>query len=130
MNESGSYDIAEDYPTRDDTLEPGDLVSIDEYERTFVRKSEGLGDKNIIGIFSSDPGLRLSQVGKILDGGRAVPIALAGRVPVKVSGEGGSIKPGDPKPAHTLSVIRSKPFQVGNRPVAVLVAVFPFSPQS
>src|SRR6185369_11475261 len=39
---AGAYDVAEDYPTRDDSLQPGDLVSIDTGEVGFVRKSRGL----------------------------------------------------------------------------------------
>ncbi len=95
VTNNGSYDVAEDYPTRDETLEPGDLVSVDTNERGFVKKSEGAYDYSTIGIYSESPALRLSQnVGEI-NGGRAIPIALAGRVPVKVSTENGKIKSGD-----------------------------------
>jgi uncharacterized protein YjiK len=91
----GAYDLAEDYPTRDDTLTPGDLVSLDIREKGFVRKAQGKNDRDIIGIYSVDPALRLSQKGPLIDGARAVPIALAGRVPVTVTLENGPIKIGD-----------------------------------
>ncbi len=91
----GSYDLAEDYPTRDDTLTPGDLVSLDTREKGFVRKAQGRNDRDIIGIYSVDPALRLSQKDSHIDGARAVPIALAGRVPVTVTLENGPIKIGD-----------------------------------
>lgn len=95
VTNNGSYDVAEDYPTRDDTLEPGDVVSIETNERGFVRKSSGVYDYSVIGVYSSQPALRLSQDDVTLNGGRAIPIALAGRVPVKVSTENGTINAGD-----------------------------------
>ncbi len=91
----GAYDVAEDYPTRDDLVEPGDLVSIDPNERTFVNRSSGKDDKGVVGIYSENPALRLSQIGSTIDGAKAIPVALAGRVPVKVTTENGEIKPGD-----------------------------------
>lgn len=92
---NGSYDVAEDYPTRDDTLEPGDLVSIDTDERGFVKKSQRAYESSVIGVYSENPALRLSQLDSRIDGARAIPVALAGRVPVKVSTENGEIKAGD-----------------------------------
>lgn len=92
---NGSYDVAEDYPTRDDTLEPGDVVGIDPNELGLVRKSEGAYDYTAIGVYSENPALKLSQADVLINGSRAIPVALAGRVPVKVSAENGAIKPGD-----------------------------------
>lgn len=92
---TGAYDLAEDYPTRDDMLSPGDLVSLDTSERGYVRRAQGKNDKDIIGIYSVDPALRLSQKDPLIDGARAVPVALAGRVPVTVTLENGPIKIGD-----------------------------------
>lgn len=109
---NGSYDVAEDYPTRDETLEPGDVVTIDQNERGFVKKSESANDYSVIGVFSADPALRLSQADAHIDGARAVPIALAGRVGVKVSTESGAIKPGDyltasSKPGVAMKAVKS-----------------------
>jgi hypothetical protein len=92
---NGSYDVAEDYPTRDDTLSSGDLVSIDPSETGFVKKTTEAYDYAIIGVYSTNPALRLSQQDSAIDGGNVIPVALAGRVPVKVSTESGEIKPGD-----------------------------------
>jgi signal peptidase I len=92
---TGAYDIAEDYPTRDDTLQPGDLVAIDPNETGFVKKATGDNRETVIGIYSSKPALRLSQQDAFINGGRAIPVALAGRVPVKVSTANGTIKAGD-----------------------------------
>ncbi len=91
----GAYDIAEDYPTRDDTLEAGDVISIDVHEHGLVTKSSGTNDKNVIGIYSKNPALRLSQQDATIDGATAIPVALAGRVPVKVTLENGPIVIGD-----------------------------------
>ena len=91
----GAYDLAEDYPTRDDSLIPGDLVSIDQSERGLVRKTSTTADPTMLGIYSAKPGLRLSQKDTTIDGARAIPVALAGRVSVNVSTENGPIVPGD-----------------------------------
>jgi len=110
---NGSYDVAEDYPTRDDTIEPGDLVSIDQNERGFVKKSEGAYDYGVIGVYSESPALRLSQDDGLITGGRAIPIALAGRVPVKVSTENGSIKNGDYLTASSVNGVAMKATKAG-----------------
>ena len=95
MTTTGAYDLAEDYPTRDDSLNAGELVSIDPSEYGFVKKTAVANDSTVVGVYSTNPGFRLSQQDSSIDGGRAVPIALAGRVPVKVTNEGGAIAPGD-----------------------------------
>lgn len=92
---TGAYDLAEDYPTADDTLAPGDLVSLDTTRKGFVRKSQGKNDRDVIGIYSVDPALRLSQKDGGIDGAKAIPVALAGRVPVSVTLENGPIRIGD-----------------------------------
>lgn len=89
----GAYDVAEDYGTRDDSLEPGDIVAMDTNEQQMVKKSTN--SSTAMGIYSENPGFRLSQQDSTINGGRAVPIALAGRVPVKVSTENGPIHIGD-----------------------------------
>src|SRR5674476_937612 len=58
---AGSYDVAEDYPTRDDSLKAGDLVSIDPHETGFVRKASGPYDPGLVGVYSEKPALRLTQ---------------------------------------------------------------------
>ncbi|MBI2007645.1 hypothetical protein HYS85_00190 [Candidatus Saccharibacteria bacterium] len=95
MSTSGSYDVAEDFPTRDESLKPGDLVSIDSGEIGFVKKTSKANDPSILGIYSEKPGLRLSQADGNLSGGKAIPVALAGRVVVNVTDENGPIMPGD-----------------------------------
>jgi hypothetical protein len=109
----GNYDLAEDYPTQDDGLEAGDIVSADNLLDGFVAKSKGSYDKTVIGIYSEKPGFRLSQAGGTIDGARAVPIALAGRVPVKVSTENGVIKKGDYLTTSSVSGIAMKATKPG-----------------
>ena len=91
---SNAFDVAEDYPTYDETLEPGDAVMIDPENVDFIKKADGTSP--VIGIYSTNPGLRLSKPTDTIDTGESwIPIALAGRVPVKVSTENGEIIAGD-----------------------------------
>jgi len=86
-------DLAEIYGTMDETMMPGDVVSLDPNLRAGVKKSEKTYDKNVFGIISTSPGIVTGS----LNDSEAVPVlvALAGRVPVKVTTENGPIKPGD-----------------------------------
>ena len=87
-------DLAEIYYT-DETLETGDLVSVDESVDAGVKKSSGSYDKNAVGVVSKKPGLVIGELQENNVGHRWTPVALAGRIPVKVSAENGIIKPGD-----------------------------------
>ncbi|GEM_PF-1308688 len=60
-----------------------------------VKLTEIENDPNIIGVVSSDPAFIMGS-GADLKNGKNVPVALIGRVPVKVSLENGEIKAGDP----------------------------------
>ncbi|HVA96097.1 MAG TPA: hypothetical protein VND99_00415 [Candidatus Acidoferrales bacterium] len=91
----GHYDVAEDYPTKDQSIAPGDILAIDQTNAGDVQKSTGSYDKAIIGVYSDKPGFRLSESNGTINGDKAVPVALTGRVPVKVSLEGGVIHKGD-----------------------------------
>jgi len=88
----GGSDLAEYYYTKDDSIEPGDVVSVDGMILAGVKKSEKPYDEKVLGVISTEPGMIL---GGALGEGRAVLVALSGRVPVKVSNENGEIKPGD-----------------------------------
>lgn len=105
---TAAYDVAEDYPTRDDSLAPGDVVAIDPHERGFVRKASGPYDSGIVGIYSAKPALHLSQADGSIDGGQAIPVALAGRVPLKVSNANGAILPGDPLTSSVIPGVAMK----------------------
>lgn len=90
---SGAFDYAEDYPSLDSTLEPGEPVSVDPRYPEHVKRA-GPGD-TILGVVSESPGLRLSSDAEPASGASWVPIALVGRVPVKVNTAAGEIQPGD-----------------------------------
>ncbi|MBU4299176.1 hypothetical protein KJ636_03980, partial [Patescibacteria group bacterium] len=90
------FDIAERFPidsqcqANNNCPETGDLVSI--AENQIIQKSFIPYDSKLIGIISESPGLILSGG---LDASSSRTVALAGRVPVKVSTENGEIKIGD-----------------------------------
>ena len=86
-------DVAEIYTTHDESLEAGDVVSLDPSLQAGVKKSENVDDRSVIGIVSTRPGTVIGGVSK--EGAKAVPIALSGRTPVKVIIENGVIEPGD-----------------------------------
>jgi hypothetical protein len=86
VDDGSGADLAEKFPSNQ-SLAPGDVVSIDTANPEYVVKSVGANDKLVIGVVSTQPGYVLGSSG--------YPIALAGRVPVKVTDEGGAIAPGD-----------------------------------
>lgn len=86
-------DLAENYTSNDSSLEAGDVVSLDANLQTGVRKSSGLTDPGVIGIVSTRPGQLIGGVDR--EGVQVLPVALVGRVPVKVSAENGPVTVGD-----------------------------------
>lgn len=94
----GGADVAEWTPTKDKTLSPGDVLIVDGSSKDgLVKKSDGTPyDKRLMGVVSTNPGL-------VAGGGEAesqhgvndVLVALAGRVPVKISSSSATIAPGD-----------------------------------
>lgn len=92
---TGSYDFAEMFPSSD-ALKPGDVVAFGTKKEEVVRAS-GDARERLAGVVSTRPGF-LAGENKVGD----YPIALAGRVPTVVSGEGGEIQVGD---ALTISSV-------------------------
>lgn len=84
---SGGADLAENY-TSSDPLEKGEVVVANGPQA--VKRSGGQYQRDILGVVSTQPGFVAG--GYTPD---AYPIALVGRVPVKVSTENGQIKAGD-----------------------------------
>ena len=81
-------DLAENYPTIDVSIEAGEIVTLDPYNNEYIKRAS-YGDAPF-GIISTAPGLLLGgedALGK--------PVALKGRVPVKINLEGGDIAIGD-----------------------------------
>jgi hypothetical protein len=125
--------LAERYPSTE-PLEPGDVVLFDrtpsdkttvfdqsKTDKTgtevagkkipvAVRKSSVANQPGVIGVVSTAPGVRLHDP----DDDKNPPIALVGRVPVKVTIEGGPIKIGDyltssSKPGRAMKAVGSVP---------------------
>ncbi len=83
-------DYAEMFPVSNSLIGPGDIVSVDTGLPVSMKYAEQ-GDKALAGVVATKPG-------QILGDEKAIdqrPIALSGRVPVKVNLEGGVIRPGD-----------------------------------
>ncbi|MFH1583364.1 MAG: hypothetical protein ABIB72_03545 [Candidatus Falkowbacteria bacterium] len=87
-------DLAENFPTADETLSPGEIVSFDSENPTFMKRAAEEDTLPLAGIISTQPGLLLyDNDNKGATGQR--PVALSGRVPVKVNLENGPIAIGD-----------------------------------
>ncbi|MDD5502312.1 MAG: hypothetical protein PHH26_02480 [Candidatus Thermoplasmatota archaeon] len=83
-----TYDYAERYESSD-TLQPGDLVTVDPVGVNKVKRVSSYNEP-ILGIVSTKPGFVTGAYAK-----GNFPIALAGRVPTRVSSENGAINVGD-----------------------------------
>jgi len=110
-NSSHEYgDVAEFMKVRElnnKVAEAGDLVSIDpENPQSFVLSTKA-NDPLLIGAISKNPSLYINSP----DAGK--PIALTGRVEVKVNSEGGVIKPGDPITSSSIPGVGMKMNQTG-----------------
>ncbi|MEK9170271.1 MAG: hypothetical protein AAB674_01350, partial [Patescibacteria group bacterium] len=98
---AGCADYAELYPSSE-TVEPGDIVSLDLNNSGKVKKSV-VGELEPIGAVSSNPAILIEGSGLQMLSGinyKSDPnkpaIALSGKIPVKVNLEGGEIQVGDP----------------------------------
>lgn len=85
---AGYSDIAEHMPAADD-ITAGDVVVIDPDHDERVIKSYKANDPTVAGVISTEPAMLIGQADS------PTPLALAGRVPVKVSAENGPIQRGD-----------------------------------
>ena len=98
----GSIDVAEYiYDTKGNT-EPADVVVADENAKESVLLSSMPYQASVLGIVSTEPHLTMGielvideATGDPIPGVQAARLALAGRVPCKVTDENGPIKPGD-----------------------------------
>ena len=81
-------DLAEIYRSKE-SLQPGDVVSIDTTRDDAIVKTKVAEDTLVAGVISTDPGLLLNSAEK------GYKLALVGKVPTKVCNEGGEIKRGD-----------------------------------
>ncbi len=91
---AGGADLAEIYYTNDPLIQATDVVSIDPSIEAGVKMSVKPYDPNLLGVISTKPNMVMG--GDISSSAaKAVPLALTGRVPVKVTIANGAIKPGD-----------------------------------
>ncbi|TSD08092.1 MAG: hypothetical protein Greene07144_411, partial [Parcubacteria group bacterium Greene0714_4] len=93
----GGADVAEYMKAHQaKTLAPGTLLMVDEDTDALVRMTATTTyDPRLIGIVSTAPGLAAGGGGVEATHEDDVLVTLAGRVPVKVTNEGGDIKAGD-----------------------------------
>ncbi len=105
-------DLAENYYTTDDSIGPGDVVELDPSIPAGVKKASSPYNKNVIGVVSTAPGIILDDATGI-GYGRAVPVALAGRIPVMVSTENGVVKAGDLLTSSSEPGVAMKATQAG-----------------
>jgi hypothetical protein len=92
----GGADLAEPFNMKEEKLEKGSVVVIDEEHPGRLRRSSSAYDTRVAGIVSGangvNPGISLHQEG-VMDGEQNV--ALSGRVYVEADTSGGPIRPGD-----------------------------------
>ncbi len=103
-------DLAEFYYTNDQDMEPGHVVSIDTTYEAGVKRTTMLYETGMLGVISSVPGLTL---GDHRGPARSVPVALSGRIPVKVSTENGPIQVGDLLTSSSLPGVAMKATKAG-----------------
>ena len=102
-------DIAENYPKDESDLTAGDIVSFDlPNHNSGLVKSPAAYDKNIIGVISTSPSQIMGE-----SSSKTAPLALVGRVPVKISGENGPIAVGDPITSSSIPGVGMKAVKAG-----------------
>ncbi len=104
-----AIDLAENYPTKDQSIGTGQVLALDPLNPVFVKRASGSGNEILLGISSTQPGLLLGGFNPEQFGAYTqVPVALAGRVPVKINGLGGHIAVGDLLTASAVAGIARK----------------------
>ncbi|WP_156909577.1 hypothetical protein [Ottowia thiooxydans] len=91
--QTGGADVAELIDFRGRIPRPGDVVEIDPENSLHYRLSTGSESALVAGVITTKPGLLMNAT--VEDATGLPALALVGRVPVKVTLEGGDIKPGD-----------------------------------
>ena len=106
-------DLAEWMPSGDAGLVEGGDLLVRDVERvgSYVRRSDGIPyDAQVMGVISTYPSL---QMGEPHDSDRDVLVALAGRVPLKVTTLNGPIRAGDPLTASPLPGVAMRASHAG-----------------
>ncbi len=90
----GGADVAE-FISGSSSLNPGDVVEIDADHPGKFRLSSRPNSSAVAGVISTDPGVSMNAPGAESQTMTGPQLALVGRVPVKVTIEGGPISAGD-----------------------------------
>ena len=106
--QASGFDIAESYPTNDQNIEAGDVIAIDKTHSGKIEKATQPYQNTVIGIITTKPGLTLTN--ETMDG---KDVALAGRVPVKITTENGEVKAGDYLTSSSLPGYAQKATRAG-----------------
>jgi hypothetical protein len=119
-------DVAENYPTTDTDIEAGDVLMLDAENPVYVTKYDVASANKpvLVGVMSTAPGVLLGGFNNRMYGAiHRVPVALAGRVPVKVNLDGGDIAIGDYITVSSVSGVGMKATTSGQ---IVGIALEPF----
>jgi hypothetical protein len=124
-HDTAAVDLAENYKTQDQTITAGDVVAIDANNDESIIKATP--NSLVVGIVSTKPGVLLG----LSDDETVRPVALVGRVPVKVNSENGNINRGDKLTISSIAGVATKFNGIGpvvgialNQPEAGLVLAF------
>ncbi|MDQ5962682.1 MAG: hypothetical protein QG653_489, partial [Patescibacteria group bacterium] len=109
----GGVDLAEMYYSTDPLIEPGTVVRLDSSIPGGVQVTTTAYDREIFGVISTRPGYVLGDNSTNATD-TPVLVALAGRVPVKVSTENGEIKPGDLLTSASIPGFAMRATKAGN----------------
>lgn len=91
----GGADLAEFVPTSGAEPQPGDVVEIDPSQPNSFRLSSEAHSIRVAGVISTQPGVTLNDKTGAETPAKGPALALAGRVPVKVTNANGAIRIGD-----------------------------------
>ncbi|MFC1780345.1 integrin alpha, partial [Patescibacteria group bacterium] len=114
-----NFDLSEDYSAVDLSITAGDVVAPTGGSSISIDKTYASYQNDVIGVVSTEPGITLSDWSLSDEEKEAMrPVALAGRVPVKVSTENGSISKGDflvpsTRPGYAMKACGEKYCQSG-----------------
>jgi hypothetical protein len=112
LTEVTTSDLAEVYPTTEQSLLSGDILTSDSSMTNGVKKSTSANDSTLMGVVSTKPAQIIGGA-DLAAGSSAAVVALTGRVPVKITSLNGSVSVGDPITSSNLPGIGMRQTQPG-----------------
>ena len=100
--QNSGADVAEFVTTTGITPQPGDVVEIDPSDSDRFRLSSEANSTKVAGVISTRPGVTLNDATGADHAAAGPALALAGRVPVKVTNANGAIRIGDALVASSI----------------------------